>query len=105
MLSTAELKYLDRSEGTSDHYSVVLKSRIRHKLQGIEEEFLLLAKDPRFRDQVGSIVTKIRDQVTENCDQTNDLSVNALNAEGSQRVEWRRGWESNPRVYALQAYS
>ena len=42
-------------------------------------------------------------ELTENCDLINTLSVNALNAEGSQRVTWRRGWELNPLISALQA--
>ena len=86
MFSKAELDYISGDKNPSNHYSIVLKSRIENKLKQIEEQLTFLAKDQRYKDKVANLVTKIRDQVTENSDQTNSISINALNHGVSQRV-------------------
>lgn len=86
MLSKTEKEFLEGTKETSPHYSIVLKGRIERKVQALEEQLRTLAGHPSFQNQILSTVTRIRDQITENCDPTYNLSVNALNAEGSQRV-------------------
>ncbi len=105
MLSKAELDYLQGSKNPSYHYSVVLKQRIETKLQTLEDHLTLLAKDPRFKNQLVNIVTKIRDQVTEKRDQPDNLSVNALNCEASQRVKVDRGGFEPPTFCVRGGYS
>jgi len=78
--------YVKNAIMPSTHYSIVLKSQSEDKLQTLKEELTVLAEDPIFSKQVLALVTEIRDKVTENSDQPKTVSVNALCAEGSQRV-------------------
>jgi hypothetical protein len=102
MLSKTEQNYVRNAITPSKHYSIVLKSRVEDKLQTLKEELTILAEDPRFKTQVAALVTEIRDKVTENSDQTKTVSVNALYAEGSQRVTLCRGQDLNLRQPGLQ---
>ncbi len=98
MLSKTEKEFLEGNIDDRD-YSYVLEHRIRSKLHTLTMDLLLLLNNSKTEPHL----TEIRKILTENRKTENTLSVNALNAEGSQRVNWRRGWELNPCISALQA--
>ena len=105
MLSRAELDFLDGSKQVSKGYSRYLKHTIAKKLHRFEQTIPTLITNQETREWLDRLCNTVRqypNTVSQNPNGYNTLSVNALCAEGSQRVtmEPREGFE--PSTSCLQ---
>ena len=89
MLSKAETEFLEGSKQVSKNYARYLRHTIAKKLSSFEHTIPTLIRNPATQSWLNRICNTVRDYpntISENPNATNNLSVNALCAEGSQRV-------------------
>jgi hypothetical protein len=96
MLSKAELEFLDGNKQVTPQYARYLRHIIVKKLHRFEQTIPILIKNQQTREWLNRLCSTVRENpnavsqnpnaVSQNPNAQNTVSVNALCAEGSQRV-------------------